>query len=398
MVTDSIAVAGFQAYANAFHAKYPNVTVQVTGEDFNSGVTNAAHILQSDNAPDIVREVYLPNLVKDHLVLNLDPYAKAYGWDKWPQSQFDSMRVSSDGSQMGTGSIYGVGPGFGLTGIYYNKDIASKLGITSAPKTLSEFEADMAKAKAANIIPFDIDGKDTLETYPLQNLIMDYAGSPNALQDWINDKPGASINTPATIQAAKTLKQWYDQGYIPQNLNSQDLNVAINDVVQGKALFFPDGNWAAPIFDQNGGKGKIGFFLFPSANASDPVWAMSAPDLVVIPAKAKHPDVAAAFLNFVMTDETARQATVAKLGFAPAGPANGSIPPTPSDSAVGPTVTAFNQLLKSNGLVGFMANATPSMSVSTLFPETQLLIAGKTTTEDFASKLQSDYQSDLGAN
>ena len=59
-------------------------------------------------------------------------------------------------------------------------------------------------------------------------------------------------------------------------------------------------------------------------------------------------------------------------------------------------MTAFQQLLKSDGLVDFMANATASIAVNTLQPQTQLLLAGKTTPAAYAAKLQSDYESSLG--
>ena len=60
------------------------------------------------------------------------------------------------------------------------------------------------------------------------------------------------------------------------------------------------------------------------------------------------------------------------------------------------TVDAFQQLLKSDGLVDFMANATASIEVNTLLPQTQLLLAGKTSPTAFATKIQADYESDLG--
>ena len=59
-------------------------------------------------------------------------------------------------------------------------------------------------------------------------------------------------------------------------------------------------------------------------------------------------------------------------------------------------MAAFQQLLKSNGLVDFMANATASIEVNTLLPQTQLLLAGKTSPAAFATKIQADYESDLG--
>ena len=56
----------------------------------------------------------------------------------------------------------------------------------------------------------------------------------------------------------------------------------------------------------------------------------------------------------------------------------------------------YAQLLKSDGLVDFMANATASIEVNTLLPQTQLLLAGKTSPSAFATKIQTDYESDLG--
>ena len=47
-------------------------------------------------------------------------------------------------------------------------------------------------------------------------------------------------------------------------------------------------------------------------------------------------------------------------------------------------------------MVGFMADATASIHVNSLIPQTQLLLAGKTTPEAYAAKVQSDYERDVG--
>jgi raffinose/stachyose/melibiose transport system substrate-binding protein len=122
---------------------------------------------------------------------------------------------------------------------------------------------------------------------------------------------------------------------------------------------------------------------------------MTAADTLAISAKSSHADVAAAFLNFVQTDAEARQQTVTVGGIVPAGPADAPAPTAPSGSAVAATVTAFQTLLTSNGLVGFMADATASIHVNSLTPQTQLLLAGKTSPQAFAAKVQADYERDL---
>ena len=385
----------FSALGKAFHATYGNVTVKVTSQDFNTLVTNTPHILSGSDVPDIVRIASFGNLVTDRLLTSLDPYAAAYGWNKWPQSQFASTRLGADGKQRGTGGLYGVGPGFGLTGVYYNKALARRIGMSEPPATLAEFEQLLGKAKSAGLLPILINGGDGGTVYPLQNLQMDYAGSPQAVQTWNYDMPGANIDTSATVKAAATLQQWSKDGYFSPGVNSVDQTHAPAGFASGQGVFFPSGNWQAPGLDK-AGQAKFGFFLFPPLQRGGKFSAMTAADTLAVPAKAKHVAVAAAFLNFIQTDPTARNDAVSLGGIVPAGPARAPVPSVPAGSAVAATVAAFQQLLKSNGLVDFMANATASIEVNTLLPQTQLLLAGKTSPAAFATKIQADYESDLG--
>lgn len=385
----------FQAFGTAFTAAHPNVTVNVTSQDYTALTTNIAHILSGTGAPDVVRIASFGNLVKDGLVTDLDPYAAAYGWTSWPQSQFASTRVGSDGVQRGSGGLYGVGPGFGLTGVFYNQALATQLGITAPPTNLADFEADLQKAKDAGILPIVENGKDGGTVFILQNLQMDYAGSTQTVQDWNYGKPGASIDTPATVQAAQTLQDWAAKGYLSKDVNAVDQTQAPGLFTSGKGLFFVSGNWQAPGLDA-AGAGKYGFFLFPPQNQGGAYAAMTAADTLAVPTKAANPAAAAAFLDFIQTDAGARQDTVNLGGIVPAGPTDGSTPTAAPGSVVGATVTAFPQLLASDGLVDFMANATASINVNALVPQTQLLVAGKTTPQDYSTAIQTEYAKEIG--
>jgi raffinose/stachyose/melibiose transport system substrate-binding protein len=395
LVNSGVDVPYFTSLGKKFSARHTNVTVKVTSQDYQALTTNIAHVLSGSNAPDLVRVSQFGNLIKDHLLRNLDPYAKAYGWDGWPQSQFASTRVGPDGKERGTGSLYGAGPGFGLTGVYYNKELAQRIGMVQPPATVAEFEQLLGKAKDADLQPIMINGKDGGTVYPLQNLQMDYAGDATTVQDWNFAKPGADIDTPALVQAATTLRRWGKAGYLPADVNDIDQTKAPAQFAKGHGVFFPSGNWQAPGLDK-AEAGKFGFFLFPPKEAGGRQWAMTATDNLGIPAKSSHADVAAAFLDFVQTDKGARQDTVTLGGLVPAGPQDAPTPTAPAGSAVGATVQAFQALLKSDGLVGFMADATASIHVNTLIPQVQLLLGGKTSPTAFASKVQTDYQRDLG--
>ncbi|TWD82971.1 carbohydrate ABC transporter substrate-binding protein (CUT1 family) [Kribbella amoyensis] len=395
LVTSGVDVPLYTALGKLFSAKYSNVTVKVENQDYATLTTTIARTLAGNNVPDLVRVPQLGNLTKDHLLISLDPYAKAYGWDKWPQSQFASTRVAADGRERGTGPLYAAGAGFGLTGVYYSKALAQRIGMTRPPATVAEFEQLLAKAKDAGLQPIMINGKDGGSVYPLQNLVMSYAGDAQAVQDWNYTKPGASIDTEATVKAATTLQRWGEAGYLPADVNDIDQTRAPAEFLKGNGVFFPSGNWQAPGLDKTG-SGQFGFFLAPPDVAGGPSYAMTAAANLGIPARSPNADVAAAFLDFVQTDQSARQETVTLGGLVPAGPSDAPVPAAPEGSAVAATVSAFQELLKNNELVGFMADATASIHVNSLVPQTQLLLAGKTTPESFAAKVQSDYERDLG--
>ena len=385
----------YEELGEAFRATHPNVTVQVTGEDFNNLTTNVPRLISGTEVPDLVRLASFGNLVKNQLLTNLDPYAEAYGWTKWPQSQFASTRVADDGRQRGTGHLYGAGPGFGLTGVYYNKSLADQIGMTEPPATLSAFETSLEKAKSAGLVPIMVNGKDGGLAYPLQNLQMDYAGSTQAVQDWNYNKPGANINTSALVDAATTLQRWGKEGYLPADVNSIDQTQAPARFAEGEGVFFPSGNWQAPTLQETG-QGEIGFFLFPPEEIGDPLTAMTAAGVLAIPATSSQRDVAAAFLNFIQTDTNARQNTLDLLGLPPAGPSDAPMPDSEPGSLVASTVESFQTLLESDGLVDFMSNSTASMHANTLIPQTQLLVAGKTSPSEFSATMQDDYESDAG--
>ena len=63
--------------------------------------------------------------------MNLDAYAKGYGWDKRIPATIAKMhQVAADGSQIGTGSWFGapIAQG-GFITVYFNRAKLEKLGI-----------------------------------------------------------------------------------------------------------------------------------------------------------------------------------------------------------------------------------------------------------------------------
>lgn len=385
-------VAFYEALAEAFEKQNPDVDVTVEGQDYNALATNAPRILSASNPPDLIKLGSFGNLAKDELIRPLDDYAEAYGWDAWPQSQFAAARIADDGITRGEGQLYGVGPGFGLTGIYMNDQLADQIGLTDPPATLGELESALAAAADEGIVPVMTNGKDGGTAFLLQNLQMDLAGSPEQMRAWVFGQEGASLAGDATTEAAATLQGWANDGYLPQDVNDIDQTAAPTRFTAGEGLFFPSGNWQAPGLDQ--AEGDFSFFLFPPADSGGQPTAMTAGSNLALSARSDNPDAAAAFLDFVQTDPEARQLTVSSGGLVPAGPADASTPE--ADGVIGDTVAAFDELVAEDGLVDFMANASSSIQVNTIVPNLQLLLANRQAPDEFTSELQEGYERETG--
>lgn len=219
----------------AFQKKYPNITIKATYDPDNTSQQNGPRIISAADTPDIARITDINSAVRGNHVVNLDAYADAYGW-KLPDSQTQVYRVGSDG-KIGSGSLYAVPDGVSMTGLYWNKKVAKELGITEAPATVEELEADMKKASDAGKLAMMMPAKEGGTSYIYQALLTNYEGR-DTVQDWIIQKDGATFNTDGAVKAAQKIKDWQDAGYFSSDALALDGSTALSRFCNGEALFF----------------------------------------------------------------------------------------------------------------------------------------------------------------
>ncbi len=378
----------------AFTKQYPSVKWSVREDPFATITQDAPLTLGGPNPPDLMRLPTISSLVKDHLLKNLNPYFSKYHWNKFPASQLAQLRTSPTGVGTGSGPLYAMGLNYSLTGIFYNKALAAKIGMKSAPKTLAQLDALLAKAKAAGITPIEAfnGGATGGLVFPLQQLMADY-GSAAKVNDWVFDKPGATIDTPANVKAATHLQTWIKDGYFNSDANAVLYPQMMSNFEGGKALFTFDGDWESGNFDQHM-PGKVGFFLMPPIKVGGPQAGMSAPLTYGIAANAPHADCAAFFLNWVATNPKARKINVQYGGSNPGGPANLAIPKVKPGSTTAQTLKAGGIVAKDNGAMGFIANANGSIYAEAWTPQVQKLFSGQQTPQGLLSSVQASYKAD----
>jgi len=370
------------ALAEGFEADYPSVTVDLETEAFDTLQQNAPRYLASSDAPDLLRLAAPGDTVVDGLLLNLDPYTEAWGWDEFPASQLEQWTLESNGRTKGSGSLYGLSAGFGLVGLYYDEAKLAALGFDEPPATLVEFEDVLAAAKASGQVAILGD-----VTYLFQAL-MQSLGATDAVRDWVNNVEGASIDIPEALEAATILQEWSDAGYLAADASTTDAGTAFGRFLGGEGVFFAHGSWFAGGVEQAPG-GPYGFTVLPTDGA--PLATMSAGNTMVIPASAAHPNEAAAFLDWIQR-EAGRKIIVEVGGLAPGGVGELDLSALADRPVFVATLETFDEVNDDGGIVDFLANATASMASSTLVPQSQLLLGGRATPEEFVAALQSDYE------
>ena len=186
--------------------------------------------------------------------------------------------------------------------MFYDKRLAEQIGMTAPPATVEEFEALLAKAKAANLLPI-MQWNDSKSggglAFPLQQLMAAY-GPTQPINDWVFQKPGASIDTPTNLEAAQHLQQWIEAGYFPKDVNAIGYTDANARFGKGEGVFMFNGDWQDGGYDKDLA-GNIG--SSPSRPHQGGTAGMSSPLTFGIAANAKHADCAAFFFDWVATND-----------------------------------------------------------------------------------------------
>jgi raffinose/stachyose/melibiose transport system substrate-binding protein len=369
-----------------FEKQYPNVTIsrQVSSYDQYGKTINLT--LSGNNPPDVAEAdgATAPRLVAGKLLKPMNAYYKAYDWtSRYPSSILAAAQLDPTGKISGTGDYWGVINGGEIVGIYYNAAELKKLGLTQ-PKTFAEFESDLAVAKAHGVTPIQAGNLEQIAAGHVLMTVLDVFEKPQAVQDWINGKPGSTFDTAGARKALDTIRDWNKKGYFPSQTNGTKDDTAAAAFAKGDGLFDITGSWRTQEFDQGLGA-KGGFMLMPQMDASTQSYATgSFEGAYGIATKSKHADLAAFFLDYI----------TGKPGSANNN-AGDALPFTGTASAEGGPIAnqvlaGWNTVSKDNGLTGYLDSAAPAMA-DTLFPGIQTLMVNKETSAQLASAIQQTW-------
>ena len=194
-----------------FTKQYPNVKITMVFKSFNDLVNIVPRALASDDGPDITEgnQGYQTDaqLVKAGLIVPLDPYIKAYSWDKWySPSTWSIFRWTNDGKTFGQGPTWGVAQTGQNVNIYVNAKKLSELGFdpNAMPTTFDDFNQMLADVRAK--LPKDqpVIEAGNQEGYGFIHMfggIQAAYVAPQDVRDWIMHVPGSTWDSPETVKA-----------------------------------------------------------------------------------------------------------------------------------------------------------------------------------------------------
>ncbi|MDR1430704.1 MAG: extracellular solute-binding protein [Propionibacteriaceae bacterium] len=363
-----------------FEAKYPNIHIERTQEDWGQ-LTSTLNLQISEEAgPDIATAnngwQSLGTLAKGNLVLNLDQYAAAFGWDKLiPSTIARQNEFSTDFTKIGEGSLFGtpiarVQP----IGIYYNIEKLTKLNV-APPATFAEFEAAAKKAKDAGEIPINYGSQDspTAALLALQAVF----GTAGSINDYVYGNPAVTAEQTGLTKAAETVQRWNEAGWFTPDHAGIDYQTAVANFVDGKGIFRFEyqGSLGLSVEQQS----KFGYIQMRNENGGT-VGVGASPAALVIATKCKNPDVAAAFLDFLMSQPAAQTAVD-----------NGLIPLLHSDVTTPANMPLLKQEIEqiatigeSDGYVPYFDWASPGM-LDVLVQQMQLMYGGRATPAELST-------------
>ena len=373
----------------AFEEEY-GVEINRNSQSFDDLATTLRGALTGSEAPDVVQANNtrgdMGAFVSAGLLLDLTDYAAEYGWaDRYDESVLAMSSYSEDGTEFGSGNLYGLPQTGEVVGVFYSRDAAKEYGIdVDSLATWEDFTdslAEIAGADGTALMLGNIDGWPAAHVFgPIQGQYVD----PEEIANLAMGNAGASWQTDENLIAAAELQKWVTSGYFNEGPNGTDYDAAWADFADGGAVYLIGGSWLAADLEEAMGE-DVGFFAPPAPEGRELATTGGTGLPFAITADSPNADLAAQYLNFITSDDAME--ILAETGNMPVNRTADLAP----DSGVNAEVfAAFGEVTTEGHLLPYLDWATPTMG-DTIGAGLQDLIGEQTTPEAFLETLQADY-------
>jgi raffinose/stachyose/melibiose transport system substrate-binding protein len=305
-----------------FHKANPNVTIRVEPLQNEAFPTKIAAALSSNSPPDIYQQWgsgQEATQVPSGKLTDLTPYTSSW---------IGQVGLPATAWQV-NGKQYGVPYDLHTVGFWYRKDLFTKAGITTAPTTMAQLDADVVKLKTAHIAPIAVGSKDKWPDAFWWDYLAVRECSTATLKAAIK---AVNLSAPCFVKAGQDLQTFmatkpFQTGFLGTPAQT-GAGSSAGMVSTGQAAMELQGDWDPGVMQSlttNGSfTSQLGWFPFPAVTggAGDPAVVLGGGDGFSCTTGAAEP-ACANFLKYV--DSAAVQAKVvgANVGL-PANPSAAS--------------------------------------------------------------------------
>jgi raffinose/stachyose/melibiose transport system substrate-binding protein len=248
--------------AGSYHATHPKVAFQIDPIQNEQFTTKIPLALQSGSPPDIYQQWgggQEATQVKSGKVMNISKEVAPW---------IGQLGSAAEGWQV-NGQQYGVPYDLHMVGFWYRKDLFTKAGIAGPPATMTELNADVAKLKAAHIVPIAVGSKDRWpdafwwEYFALRDC------STSVLKASMK---AINLSNPCFLKAGNDLQAFmktkpFQTGFLG-TASQQGAGSSAGMVANGKAAMELQGDWDPGVMSalstDKALNSKLGWFPFPA--------------------------------------------------------------------------------------------------------------------------------------
>jgi len=202
------------------------------------------------------------------------------------------------------GRLYGVPLNAWAACVVYNKDTFEKAGITSIPKTYSEFLDACEKLKAAGITPIARGAKNAW-TGSVEMLALYGNTIANKYHDLQSDRYSGKIKFTSSPYLRNFLERYvelYEKGYMSEGALGLNHSQAAQQIADGKASMFLGISVFWNDIIVNNENANLGVFMLPDEDGSFG-WVGTVDKGIVMPANGKNMEAAKKVMAFYATPE-----------------------------------------------------------------------------------------------
>ncbi len=196
----------------------------------------------------------LTDWAKQNALANLNPLAEKEGWDKVVPEAVKRF-TKHDGKWIAAPLAV-----HSINWVWANKEVLTKSGVTTEPKTWDEFIAAAEKVKKAGYIALAHGGQAWQEATVFDSVVLATGGADFYRKAFV-DLDAKALGSPTMTKIFERMTQL--RGLVDKDFSGRDWNVASGMVISGKAGFQIMGDWAKGEFTNAKKQPGTDYMCFP---------------------------------------------------------------------------------------------------------------------------------------